>query len=101
MENSVFEYEQNSTKKYEVYKNKNVININKSNLINFISNSNKFNLNSAFDHKGAKSFLKSKEKALKKLIIDDNLYDEKYIKSPKKKTIFKSSRVRIFSRKYS
>ena len=97
MENSVCEYGQNSIKKYEVYKNKSVINIHKSNLIDFISNSNKFNLNSAFDHKGAKSFLKSKEKALKKIIIDDNLYDEKCIKSPKKKNkIFKSSRVRIF-----
>ena len=86
MENSICEYGQNSIKKYEVYKNKSVINIHKSNLIDFISNSNKFNLNSAFDHKGAKSFLKSKEKALKKIIIDDNLYDEKCIKSPKKKT---------------
>lgn len=48
-----------------------------SNLINFISNTNKFKFNSCFDHKGAKSFLKSKGMALKEISIDDYLIEEK------------------------
>ena len=42
------------------------------NLQYFISNTKKFKFSSAFDHKGAKSFLKSKGKALKEISIDDN-----------------------------
>ena len=86
MERSIVDFKQsNSIRKELISKNKSETNINKSNLIDFISNLKKFNLNSAFDHKGAKSFLKSKEKALKKIIIDENLYDEKSIESNKKK----------------
>lgn len=43
------------------------------NLINFISDLNKFSFSSAFDHKGAKSFLKSKEKALDEIILDEDI----------------------------
>ena len=46
------------------------------NLKDFISNLNRFNFSSAFDQKGAKSFLKSKGRALKEICIDDNLLDE-------------------------
>ena len=46
-------------------------NICESNLKEFISNANKFNFYSAFDHKGAKYFLKSKGKALKEISIED------------------------------
>ena len=77
----------NSIKK-DVFKNKSETNMNKSNLMDFISNSHKFHFNSAFDHKGAKSFLKEKEKALKKIIIDDNMSDEQSIESNKKKHKF-------------
>jgi hypothetical protein len=42
-----------------------------NNLKDFISNINKFNFTSAFDHKGAKSFLRSKGKALKEINIED------------------------------
>ena len=48
-----------------------------SNLIDFISNINKFKFDSCFDHKGAKSFLKSKGIALKEISIDDYLIEEK------------------------
>ena len=48
-----------------------------SNLIDFISNTNKFKFDSCFDHKGAKSFLKSKGVALKEISIDDYLIEEK------------------------
>ena len=89
MEQNIVGFKQNnSIRKEFISKNKSETNINKNNLISFISNLNKFNFNSAFDHKGSKLFLKSKEKALKKIIIDDNLYDEKSIESNKKKEEF-------------
>lgn len=47
-----------------------------NNLKDFMSNLKKFNFSSAFDHKGAKSFLKSKGKALKEICIDDTLSNE-------------------------
>ena len=50
---------------------------NNNNLINFISNLQKFAFSSAFDYKGAKSFLKSKEKALDKIILDENIQSHK------------------------
>ena len=74
-------------KKY-VFKNKSVSNLNKSNLIDFISNSKKFNFNSVFDHKGAKLFLKGKEKALKEIILDENFTDEISLESKKNKEKF-------------
>ena len=37
----------------------------------------KFSFTSAFDYKGAKSFLKSKEKALNKIVIDENIQNHK------------------------
>ena len=90
MEENIVDFKQSKCiRKDFISKNKSETNINKSNLINFISNSNKFHFNSAFDHKGAKSFLKSKEKALKKIIIDENLDgDEKNIKSKNKNEKF-------------
>ena len=42
----------------------------------FISNLNKFSLNSAFDHKGSKSFLHSKKIALKEINIDENIISD-------------------------
>lgn len=48
-----------------------------NNLINFISNSHKFTFSSAFDHKGAKLFLKSKEKALDEIVIDEDSQSHK------------------------
>ena len=51
----------------------------------FISNANKFNFNSAFDHKGAKLFLYSKNKALEEIKIDENIiYNEENSENDKK-----------------
>ena len=61
----------------KVVKNKESFHTQNNNLINFISNLNKFTFSSAFDYKGAKSFLKSKEKALDKIIIDENIQSHK------------------------
>ena len=62
----------------------------------FISNVNKFNFNSAFGHKGAKSFLHSKTKALKEINLDENiLYDEE--NSEKEKKHIKDSKIKIKS----
>lgn len=57
----------------KVIKNERSFKSQNNNLINFISNLHKFSFSSAFDYKGAKSFLKSKEKALDEIIIDDNI----------------------------
>lgn len=71
-----------SEKKVKTNDDINVIDDNKTanppqhNLKDFISNLNRFNFSSAFDHKGAKSFLKSKGKALKEICIDENISDE-------------------------
>ena len=51
-------------------------NIQNHNLIDFISNANKFKFDSCFDHKGAKSFLKSKGMALKKISINEYLIEK-------------------------
>jgi hypothetical protein len=42
----------------------------------FISNLNKFSLNSAFDHKGSKSFLHSKKIALKEINLEENIISD-------------------------
>ena len=56
-------------------------------LIEFISNINKFNFNSAFDHKGTKSFLNSKKKALEEIKIDENIiYEEENTENEKKQS---------------
>ena len=68
----------------KVVKNKESFHTQNNNLINFISNLNKFTFSSAFDYKGAKSFLKSKEKALDKIVIDETILSHK---SDKKKFI--------------
>ena len=71
-----------SEKKVKTNDDINVIDDNKTanppqhNLKDFISNLNRFNFSSAFDHKGAKSFLKSKGKALKEICINENISDE-------------------------
>ena len=57
--------------------NQNKSNYTSKDLKDFISNLNKFNLNSAFDHKGVKSFLHSKKQALKEIILDDNILSDK------------------------
>ena len=46
----------------------------------FISNVKKFNFSSAFDRKGAKSFLKSKGKALQEIDLNENILDENELK---------------------
>lgn len=64
-----------------------------NNLKNFISNRKKFILKSAFDKKGAKLFLKSKEEALKKINLEEEILfhkisDEKlHIKNEEFKSI--------------
>ena len=87
--NNKFEYKNNklkyfglNEKKFNTKEDINVIVDNKTanppqnNLKDFISNLNRFNFSSAFDHKGAKSFLKSKGRALKEICIDECLSDE-------------------------
>ena len=65
-----------SPKNIKKFENNNNINKpNQDNLKDFISNL-KRNFNSAFDHKGAKSFLKSKGKALKEIELNENILDE-------------------------
>ena len=61
-------------------------------LKSFISNNKKFSFCSAFDRRGAKSFLKSKEKALKEIEMNEKLLDKKFTKKASKK---KSSRKTI------
>ena len=56
-------------------------------LIEFISNLNKFKFNSAFDHKGAKYFLHSKEKALKEINLEDNIINSEENSENEKKQI--------------
>ena len=66
-----------------IKKENTITNIYKSspnNLKDFISNLKKFNFKSAFDHKGSKSFLKSKGKALEKICLNENLLEENKIK---------------------
>ena len=60
-------------------------NIQNSNLIEFISNINKFKFDSYFDHKGAKSFLKSKGMALKEISLNEYLIEEKEETKDKKR----------------
>ena len=76
--NNKLERLENSTEFSRNGKNDNKIQERSSqkNLQYFISNPNKFNFSSAFDHKGAKSFLKSKGKALKEIILDGSMSEE-------------------------
>ena len=76
--NNKLERLENSTEFSRNGKNDNKIQERSSqkNLQYFISNPNKFNFSSAFDHKGAKSFLKSKGKALKEIILDGSISEE-------------------------
>ena len=48
-------------------------------------------ISSEFDRKGAKKFLSEKEKALQKIVLDDNLNDE-FNKSKNKEIVNKSRR---------
>lgn len=61
----------------KIIKNEKYFQTQNQNLINFISNFHKFSFSSAFDYKGAKSFLKSKEKALDEIVIDENVQSHK------------------------
>lgn len=71
MESKIIECE--SCSEFLKVQNKNIQN---SNLIDFISNTNKFKFDSCFDHKGAESFLKSKGMALKEICFDEYLIEE-------------------------
>ena len=69
----------NNTEYLKTDNSNNVIDINKPiqhRLMEFISNTNKFNFSSAFDRKGAKSFLKSKGEALQKIDLNEYILDE-------------------------
>jgi hypothetical protein len=68
-------------------------------LKNFISNLNKFHFTSAFDHRGAKSFLKSKGKALKEIDLNENILDEEESqkKHKKKKELKKNASFKAFN----
>ena len=68
----------------KVNKNERSFKSQNNNLINFISNLHKFSFSSAFDYKGAKSFLKSKEKALDEIVIDGNMQFHKNDKNKNK-----------------
>lgn len=71
----------------------------KYNLKDFISNLKRFNFSSAFDHKGAKSFLKSKGKALKEISIDDSLSDgEEQIRKKEEKKKNKNASCKDFNK---
>lgn len=72
IESKIKKYESST----EFLKDQNKI-IQNSNLIEFISNLNKFKFDSCFDCKGAKLFLKTKGLALKEISIDDYLIEEK------------------------
>ena len=74
----------NTKEDSKVIKNEKTFQTNNNNLINFISNLNKFTFSSAFDYKGSKSFLKSKEKALDEILLDENIQNHK---NDKKKII--------------
>jgi hypothetical protein len=78
---------ENSTKENSKYSKKNKSIYTSKDLKDFISNLNKFNLNSAFDHKGAKSFLHSKKKALKEIILDESILSGEEDSEKKKKQI--------------
>lgn len=58
---------------------------NRQKLIDFISNKNKFSLNSDFDQKGTKSFLNGKEEAMKKIVLNDYIEDPNLKKEVKDK----------------
>ena len=73
----------------EYIKNDNSINVIdkpiQNTLKDFISNVKKFNFSSAFDRKGAKSFLKSKGKALQEIDLNENILEENDLKVKKYK----------------
>mgnify|MGYP006988927341 FL=1 len=71
----------------KVIKNEKSFHTQNNNLINFISDLHKFKFSSEFDHKGAKLFLKSKEKALDEIVIDEGMQSHK---KDKKKIIKKN-----------
>ena len=72
IESKIKEYE--SSTEFLKEQNKNMQN---SNLIDFVSNTNKFKFDSCFNRKGAKLFLKSKGIALKEISIDEYTIEEK------------------------
>ena len=66
----------------------------KKSLVDFISSKNKIILKSCFDHKGAKKFLSDKQKAMDKIILEDEILDENIVKSKKKKKFNTKSKTR-------
>ena len=57
----------------QVYLNTNQISTNHQKLLDFISDKNKLNLKSHFDHKGSDDFLSGKNEALEKIELDINI----------------------------
>ena len=66
----------------------------KKSLVNFISSKNKIVLKSCFDHKGAKQFLSEKQKAMDKIVLEDEIPDENIKKNRKKRKLSKKSKTK-------
>jgi hypothetical protein len=66
----------------------------KKSLVNFISSKNKIVLKSCFDHKGAKQFLYEKQKAMDKIVLEDEIPDENIKKNRKKRKLSKKSKTK-------
>ena len=66
----------------------------KKSLVNFISSKNKIVLKSCFDHKGAKQFLSEKQKAMDKIVLEDEIPDENIKKYRKKRKLSKKSKTK-------
>jgi hypothetical protein len=66
----------------------------KKSLVNFISSKNKIVLKSCFDHKGVKQFLSEKQKAMDKIVLEDEIPDENIKKNRKKRKLSKKSKTK-------
>ena len=66
----------------------------KKSLVNFISSKNKIVLKSCFYHKGAKQFLSEKQKAMDKIVLEDEIPDENIKKNRKKRKLSKKSKTK-------
>ena len=66
----------------------------KKSLVNFISSKNKIVLKSCFDHKGAKKFLSEKQKAMDRIILEDEIPEENIEKHRKKKKFNRKSKTK-------
>ena len=66
----------------------------KKSLVNFISSKNKIVLKSCFNHKCAKQFLSEKQKAMDKIVLEDEIPDENIKKNRKKRKLSKKSKTK-------